>query len=308
MIEWWKTIKALAYVEALNKEIIHMSEIILVDSSEYVRKRMANLLKKLVYDIVEIDSYSELLPRLMRNKDKIKLIIMDINVNGEDGLKAIEDMRSHEMALPIIISTSENSRETFLRGLRLGVQGYILKPFSDDFVLNRVIRTLSMGDETIKKNIEKASSLAFLSGDQEIDLSREYEKYIAGEYLRAKKGNYSVSFLNMDFKNSKEEYSGSQSLMLDYIYSYMQEKLWHTDTVLQYKNSNFIGIYPFCKKENVPILLEKIQKDFLDFVEKEPEFKQTSLDIDVVTYPEDGIKIEDLLSKIGLDDIKVKFK
>jgi len=59
------------------------------------------------------------------------IILLDINMPGSDGYKVIEYLKSDErcMDVPVVFFTSNNDRESVIKGLSLGAADYIIKPF-----------------------------------------------------------------------------------------------------------------------------------------------------------------------------------
>ncbi len=68
------------------------------------------------------------------------LLLLDIMLPGEDGLKILEDMRKNPQTanLPVILLTAKNSEIDRVRGLDSGADDYIVKPFSVLELVSRV--------------------------------------------------------------------------------------------------------------------------------------------------------------------------
>ena len=123
------------------------------------------------------------------------LILLDVMLPGLDGFELME--RMPEDAPPVIFLTAKEDVTDRVRGLRLGAEDYIIKPFEPvellarvDVVLRRVGRdkaqlryddiVLSMDERIARKNGEKISLtpkefdlLALLIRNLDIALSRE---------------------------------------------------------------------------------------------------------------------------------------
>jgi two-component system chemotaxis response regulator CheY len=61
----------------------------------------------------------------------IDLILLDINMPVMDGLEFLERIRKEPAyeRIPVIIISTEGKQEDTLRGLKMGAQGYVKKPF-----------------------------------------------------------------------------------------------------------------------------------------------------------------------------------
>jgi len=77
-----------------------------------------------------------------RNND-YDLIITDINMPNMNGLEMIEKIREINQDIPIVILSAHNEDDFFINSIKLGVDGYLLKPIDLEqmiTVLNRVIQ------------------------------------------------------------------------------------------------------------------------------------------------------------------------
>jgi two-component system chemotaxis response regulator CheY len=74
----------------------------------------------------------------------VDLIITDLNMPNLDGYRLIETVRHNEQHrdTPIIILSSENSEGDRQRGLEVGANSYLLKPFESEKLLQEVSQYL----------------------------------------------------------------------------------------------------------------------------------------------------------------------
>jgi len=73
------------------------------------------------------------------------LVISDINMPDINGLELVQFMRKSEQHknTPILLISTQSSERDRLRGLRLGADGYLAKPFGAAALMNDVARLLS---------------------------------------------------------------------------------------------------------------------------------------------------------------------
>jgi two-component system chemotaxis response regulator CheY len=92
--------------------------------------------------VVEAGSGREGLEALER--ERVDLIVSDINMPNMDGLEFLREIRSRELAqgVPIVMITTESGEEHVREALAAGAQGYIRKPFTPDQVRERVLPLL----------------------------------------------------------------------------------------------------------------------------------------------------------------------
>jgi two-component system chemotaxis response regulator CheY len=60
------------------------------------------------------------------------LVVLDWNMPGTPGIDVLRWVRSHESlsSLPVLMVTAEATREQIIEAAELGVNAYILKPFT----------------------------------------------------------------------------------------------------------------------------------------------------------------------------------
>ncbi len=70
------------------------------------------------------------------------LILLDVMLPGLSGFEVVRDLRRAESGVPVLMLTARDDAEDVVRGLDLGADDYLTKPFSFDVLLARV-RALS---------------------------------------------------------------------------------------------------------------------------------------------------------------------
>jgi two-component system chemotaxis response regulator CheY len=104
--------------------------ILTVDDSMSVRKFIALSLKSGGYRVISaVDGMDalEILP-----KEKVDLVITDLNMPNVDGFELVRTIRQNTMysELPIIILSSLADSQYIERGMQAGANSYIVKPFN----------------------------------------------------------------------------------------------------------------------------------------------------------------------------------
>ncbi len=110
-----------------------MKNVLIVDDSSAIR----TLIRSIVEDIGEVNVFEastgfEALKTLPTQR--IDLALIDINMPDINGLELTNFIKSSEQYrhIPVIIITTESSDEDRKKGLGLGAQAYITKPFKYD--------------------------------------------------------------------------------------------------------------------------------------------------------------------------------
>jgi CheY-like chemotaxis protein len=74
------------------------------------------------------------------------LVLLDVQLPDANGFEVLERMRQHPVLknMPVIMLTAEATRESVLRGLKGGADGYITKPFQAEMVVRAVKAVLGL--------------------------------------------------------------------------------------------------------------------------------------------------------------------
>lgn len=126
----------------------------------------------------------------------VDLILLDVMIPGIDGFSLIEEIKKYN--IPVIFVTAKESVLDRVKGLRLGADDYIIKPFETIELLARieaVLRRYNKEERNLKfKNIE-------------VDVKKRTVKVSGNEvYLTAKEYDLLVLFLqNKNMAMSREQ-------------------------------------------------------------------------------------------------------
>jgi DNA-binding response OmpR family regulator len=128
---------------------------------------------------------------------EVDLVLLDIMLPRRNGLDVLRDVRDAKPTLPVILLTARGDEDDRVRGLRLGADDYVVKPFSVKELIARVEAVLRRSPERAGDEPEIAipggtidlarREIRFAEGDR-IDLSqREAEliRYLAEHAGRA---------------------------------------------------------------------------------------------------------------------------
>ena len=108
-----------------------MKKILITEDSPTMRSLLISTIEILDgYEIIEAASGFEALRLLPR--EKVDLIITDINMPDINGLELISYVKNnpHYRDIPLFIISTESSEKDMERGLALGADEYLTKPFN----------------------------------------------------------------------------------------------------------------------------------------------------------------------------------
>jgi two-component system OmpR family response regulator len=69
-------------------------------------------------------------------------VLLDLGLPGRDGIEVLKKLRANDSAMPVIIITARDRLEDRVKGLDLGADDYLTKPFDFDELLARLRATL----------------------------------------------------------------------------------------------------------------------------------------------------------------------
>ena len=75
------------------------------------------------------------------------LLLLDLVLPGKDGLDILKEVRAKKPTTPVIILTARGEESDRVRGLQLGADDYVVKPFSVKELLARVAAVLRRSPE-----------------------------------------------------------------------------------------------------------------------------------------------------------------
>ena len=143
------------------------NHILVVDDDDRIR----NLLKDYLTDNNYIISTAENANQAKNKLEYLKfdIIILDVMMPGQDGYDLTKEIKK-KIKTPIILLTAKGEVENRIKGLELGADDYLGKPFEPKELLLRIKNIIN------KNNILNLDT-KYLVGDAEIDLNKMLIKF-----------------------------------------------------------------------------------------------------------------------------------
>jgi len=161
--------------------------VLVVDDESRMRKLIKDFLMQKNYNILEAEDGEKALQIYQEEKEKIKLILLDVMMPKLDGWSVLRQIRQ-ESKVPIVMLTARGEEQDELFGFELGVDEYIAKPFSPKILVARVeaiIKRVYSEEESTEKDyagiVINSEGRTVKVDDKPVELSlREYEllKYL----------------------------------------------------------------------------------------------------------------------------------
>jgi DNA-binding response OmpR family regulator len=126
------------------------------------------------------------------NKSDYDIILLDVMMPKKDGFTLAEDIRSQNTEVPIIFLTAKSLKEDKIKGLTLGADDYITKPFS--------MEVLELKMAAILRRTEKVEVVPtldqYLAGQSTLDYKNQKLVFprAKAHHSPPKRTNYCVYF------------------------------------------------------------------------------------------------------------------
>lgn len=117
--------------------------ILVVEDDPAIRAGLADALSAAGYEVLEAPDGESGLARALG--EGVDLVLLDLMLPGVGGLEVLREVRVARPALPILILTALGAEDDRVRGLQLGADDYVVKPFSLRELLARVAAMLRRG-------------------------------------------------------------------------------------------------------------------------------------------------------------------
>jgi two-component system chemotaxis response regulator CheY len=112
---------------------------LLVDDSEFMRRRIAAALDDEEYEIVaEASNGEQAVKEYKIHTDKIDVVLMDIVMAQTNGIKATAAIKQIDLDARIVMCTSVGQQKKMKLAARAGADGYLIKPFADAEIVDAI--------------------------------------------------------------------------------------------------------------------------------------------------------------------------
>ena len=261
-----------------------MYHLVMFDEKAFIRNRIKSLLSSTDIRVHEATSYGQLVSLVDHDTFNVDMVLADLNFDDPILVDKMKSFRDEHRSVPLVIFTSVSSRKVFVNAMKLGANDFILKSVEDDILVSR-----------IKKNVGLTIPAAS-PGQQGDKVSLDITRYLAGEIRKAQKGSYTLTicFSSVLGKDGSEAGIRVSPRFL----SQLQGTYWETDVLVSLGDNHFVSFFPFCSVNGKMIVESKLQSIFETLKGSDVKLESCSLINDYVTFPEDGLTKEDILTKM----------
>lgn len=248
--------------------------ILLVTKTDLLQFRMESLLNKINHELIITHSKIDAIHKLNYFNNDFDLFILDLDDDIEM-FSLIDEINNRQINKPIILLSSFNDKNTFLKAIKLGIDDFIIKPFDDERMtstLNKYLR---------EKVVEVRNEV------------RNYQKDLSLEIKKANKGAYPVTFIIFNFVGKNKLYFANT-----FMRKLLNEK-WDTDKAIFYTKDVIIGIFLFSGQKNLKVIEEKMKYYYSVINENKNASEGTDMIMQSLIYPTQVGDYDDFIYEIN---------
>ncbi|NTS77646.1 phosphate regulon transcriptional regulator PhoB [Catenovulum sp. SM1970] len=133
--------------------------ILIVEDEAPIREMLTFVLEQKGYHTSEAENFSQALDQL--DEPYPDLVLLDWMIPGGTGLQVAKHIKSNEFTrnIPIIMLTARGEEEDKVRGLEVGADDYITKPFSPKELVARIKAVMRRAAPTSSEEIIEVQGL-----------------------------------------------------------------------------------------------------------------------------------------------------
>ena len=147
--------------------------ILVIEDDSAIRRGLVDALSFSGYEVLQAAEGGEGLRVALRAT--YDLLLLDLILPGPSGFEILQAVRENRASLPVIILTARGEESDRVRGLRLGADDYVVKPFSVRELLARV-------EAVLRRSAERPDPVSRIPlPDGIADLSRCEVRYRNGQ-------------------------------------------------------------------------------------------------------------------------------
>jgi DNA-binding response OmpR family regulator len=121
---------------AFKTQFMANPSVLVVEDNEPIRRGLVDTLKFAGFSVQQCDRGDEVLGALARESTSI--VLLDLMLPGMDGFTVLQEIRRCHPRLPVIILSAKGAEEDRVKGLELGADDYVVKPFSPKELMARL--------------------------------------------------------------------------------------------------------------------------------------------------------------------------
>lgn len=150
-------------------------KIVVIEDEDAIRQGVVDALRYSGYEVVEAADGEAGLAAARGHENG--LVLLDLALPKLDGLDLLAELRRTHPVLPVIILTARGSEDDRVRGLKLGADDYVVKPFSARELLARI-------EAVLRRTPDRPHPVqAIIANGHTIDMARSEVRFSNGKVV-----------------------------------------------------------------------------------------------------------------------------
>jgi two-component system, OmpR family, response regulator len=163
--------------------------ILVVDDDHVIRQLIADSLSQYELRVTGVPSGTAM--HKVLNEGVVDLIVLDLQLAGEDGLNIARQLRTHS-SIPIIILTGRRDEVDRIVGLELGADDYLTKPFNPRELVARIRTILRRAQAPATTSLSGHAPRAYRFAGWELDLHSRRLTSPQGERIELTRADFEL--------------------------------------------------------------------------------------------------------------------
>jgi len=123
--------------------------VLTVDDSASIRHLIRTMLQVVGATVLEAGD-GQIALDVLRREGAVDLILLDMEMPNMDGMTFLDHVKKEPdfKGIPVIVVSSISQKERMIRAIQEGAKQYLLKPFTSEDLLTKIVGALNLdGDE-----------------------------------------------------------------------------------------------------------------------------------------------------------------
>ena len=252
-------------------------EILVVDDDSDNRRFLERVLEAEGYRVVLAATGEEGLRFLESNNPH--LVLLDVDMPGIGGLETLRHLREKDNYVSVILVTAKTATNDIVKGLDLGADDYIRKPYNYEELAARVraqLRIKDLNDElqAANKKLQRLVEIDDLTGL--FNMRSLYSK-LDLELERALRFGQCVSVIMMDLDHFKQVNDDHDHLFGSFVLAELgkiiRENIRRIDIGARYGGDEFLIVLTQTTEEGVKFFTERLRSKIAEHVFSKDEYE-----------------------------------
>lgn len=238
-------------------------KILVVDDDPASIRITSRALEHEGYTVATASSGHEALEKLQDGRPH--LVLLDVSMPGIDGIETLRHLRERDDYVSVIFVSGKSDIEDVIRGLDVGADDYIRKPFDTLELLARVRTQLRIKDlnDSLKRANDRLKELVDIDDLTGLFNMRSLYKRLDFELDRARRYRRSVCVIMMDMDHFKRVNDNHDHLFGSFVLSrvgkMIRENIRKVDFAARYGGDEFLIVLCEIDQEGAATFCERLR-------------------------------------------------